>query len=317
MEDLSGTKVLVTGASGFIGSHLVKRLLKENADVHIILRKSSDLNRLSEVENKIMINYGNITDYNFVRETINTLKPKKIFHLAGYLKRDTALESLKINIKINFFGTLNILKSLQGENIERFIFISTSEGYIPGKPPFREEQRRSPVSSYSASKICAENLCELFSNTYKIPVVILRPFQVYGSGQGRGMIIPDMILSLLNDIPIKITKGEQTRDFIHIDDVVESLILAAVKKGAIGQTFNVCSGVEYKVKDLALKISNLVGGELKPIIGGLPYRKNEIWRYFGDNTRIRKKLGWKPVVPIEEGLKKTVGWYRENKKSFS
>jgi len=317
MEDLSGTKVLVTGASGFIGSHLVKRLLKENADVHIILRKSSDLNRRSEVENKIMINYGNITDYNFVRETINTLKPKKIFHLAGYLKRDTALESLKINIKINFFGTLNILKSLQGENIERFIFISTSEGYIPGKPPFREEQRRSPVSSYSASKICAENLCELFSNTYKIPVVILRPFQVYGSGQGRGMIIPDMILSLLNDIPIKITKGEQTRDFIHIDDVVESLILAAVKKGAIGQTFNVCSGVEYKVKDLALKISNLVGGELKPIIGGLPYRKNEIWRYFGDNTRIRKKLGWKPVVPIEEGLKKTVGWYRENKKSFS
>lgn len=313
MEDLSGTKVLVTGASGFIGSHLVKRLLKENADVHIILRKSSDLNRLSEVENKIMINYGNITDYNFVRETINTLKPKKIFHLAGYLKRDTSLESLKINIKINFFGTLNILKSLQGENIERFIFISTSEGYIPGKPPFREEQKRSPISPYSASKICAENLCELFSNTYKIPVVILRPFQVYGSGQGRGMIIPDMILSLLNDIPIKITKGEQTRDFIHIDDVVESLILAAVKKGAIGQTFNVCSGVEYKVKDLALKISNLVGGKLKPTIGGLPYRKNEIWRYFGDNTRIRKKLGWKPVVPIEEGLKRTVEWYRKNK----
>jgi nucleoside-diphosphate-sugar epimerase len=300
-------KVLVTGASGFIGSHLTRRLLDECAEVHAIRKKDSDNSRLSGLEG-MKIHDGSITDADFVRKALDESRPDIVFHLAGVLRKDSTQESLTSNMDVNFLGTLNLLKALPN-GVKRLVFVSTSEGYA-GKPPFPEDSKRTPSSPYSASKICAETLCELFSKTHGIPITVLRPFIVYGPGQGRGMLIPDLIMSMLGGKPLKTTKGEQTRDFVYIGDMVEALILASSEKEAAGQTYNVCTGKETKIRDVISEIARLTGGKSDAV---LPYRENEVFSHFGDNRKLIS-IGWKPKTSIEQGLEETVEWYKKNHK---
>jgi nucleoside-diphosphate-sugar epimerase len=253
---------------------------------------------------------GSITDADFVRKSLAKTRPQIVFHLAGILRKDNSEESLSSNMDVNFFGTQNLLKALP-QNIERFVFVSTSEGYS-GSIPFLEESRRSPLSPYSLSKMCAEALCDFYSNVHNIPITILRPFNVYGPSQGRGMLIPDLIMSMLGGETPKTTKGEQTRDYIYIDDLIDSLLMVSLSNDAVGKTFNVCSGKEIKTREIIRMISGMAGG--KADIGSMPYRKNEVWRHFGDNRKI-KSLGWEPKTGIENGLKKTVEWYRNHRRA--
>jgi UDP-glucose 4-epimerase len=303
MKELKGKSVLVTGASGFIGSHLVRRLVQEGLDVHAVIR--ADATRLSDT-GKITMHRGSVTDPDFIRKALDRSRPETVFHLAGVLKKDSTAESLNSNMAVNLFGTLNILESLPAK--ARLIFVSTAEGYA-GNPPFPEESKRVPLSPYSLSKMCAENLCEFFSKAHGTPLTILRPFNVYGPGQGRGMLIPDLIISMLEGNVPKTTKGEQTRDFIFIDDLIDAFLIS-MKKEAAGQTLNVCTGTETKAADVSIQISRLTGGKVD--IGALPYKESEVWRHFGSNKKLRS-LGWKPKTDIEEGIKKTVEWYKNHR----
>jgi len=210
---------------------------------------------------------------------------------------------------VNFHGTLSFLNRI-GKETQMFVFASTSEGYM-GRAPFSEEGRRLPLSSYSASKMLAETACMFCFCTRKTPVTILRPFIVYGPGQGKGMLIPDAITSMLERRPMKTTKGEQTRDFVYVDDVVDAFILASSRKEAAGQTYNVCTGKETKIKDVVSKIASLTGGGSEEV---LPYRKNEVFSHFGDNSKLMS-LGWEPRTSLEEGLKRTVEWYKKNQET--
>ncbi len=306
MNELKGKRILITGASGFIGSHLAERLAGEN-EVHVIVR-GHDYPRLSRMHSKIKIHQGDVSDSVFVRSVMDKYKMHAVFHLAGIIKKDGSDESFSASMDVNFHGTLNLLNRI-GKETQRFVFVSTSEGYI-GSAPFSEEGRRLPLSPYSASKMLAETACMFYFCVRKVPVTIVRPFIVYGPGQGKGMLIQDAITSMLEGKPLKTTKGEQTRDFVYIDDVIDALILASSRKEAVGQTYNVCIGKETKIKDVLFKIASLTGGRSEPV---LPYRENEVFSHFGDNSKLRS-LRWEPRISLEEGLKRTVEWYKKNHK---
>ena len=307
---LQGKNVLVTGGAGFIGSHLAERLIKEKASVSIIKEKASDTLSVDSFKEKLKMYDCDLKDYGSVKKVLRTVQPDIIFHLASFTSPERDV-NFSFVVKNNFFGTVNLIKALRGK-FELFINTGTCEEYGNGPVPFDEEQLPISVSPYSLSKIITTYYCGMLHATYNLPVITLRPFLTYGPRQRNSrMLIPSSILNSLKNEPLKMTKGEQTRDFIHVNDVVEGYILTAKSKKAIGEVINIGSGKEYKIKDIVQKIYGLVGSKAKPLIGALPYRTGETMHFYCSNKKAKKILGWSPTISLEDGLKETVDWYKE------
>jgi nucleoside-diphosphate-sugar epimerase len=149
----------------------------------------------------------------------------------------------------------------------------------------------------------------MYHRTRGHPIVTVRPFTVYGPRQSERALIPRTILSTLRGEDFEMTGGEQTRDFTYVDDVVEGYVRASLSKKAIGQTINLGTGEEHAIRDVVLKVLELMGSPVKPLIGVLPYRPGEIWRLYADSNKARELLGWQPQVGLEEGLRRTIKWY--------
>lgn len=295
---LENAKALVTGAKGFMGMHLVKRLQREGAEISAITRNGA-------IEGVKTYN-GSITDAGFLKEVIKKERPAKIFHLAASL--DKSFENLLDTININFNGTLNMLEALRGQGCSSFVLVSAAETYGYNDAPFREDMELFPISPYSMSKILAESACRHYHANFGIPAAIIKGFIVYGPGQEENMFIPSLISGLLKDSKFEMTKGGQTRDFVYIDDFMDALIKASSEPEASGEVINICSGEEHKLREVAEMALKIAGkGRLS---FSKPYRINEQMRYFGDNSKAKKILGWKPRINLEEGLRKTVQSYK-------
>jgi len=295
--DLRDIKVLVTGANGFIGKHLVSKLLKEKAQVSALIKAGS----LDNVE----VYKGNITDYGYVKSTVDKVNPEIIYHLAANLNKSSD-ETLEI-INVNLNGTLNLLKALKDKNYSSFVFTSTAEVYGKNEVPFKENMELNPISPYSLSKLLAECACRFFYENYKSPITILRGFIAYGPGQAGNMFIPSMISSLHNEEKFDMTKGEQTRDFVYVDDFTEAIIKASLTKAAAGEIINICSGEEHTINEVSKIILDAIGKG--KITYNQHYRDNEQWRYFGDNSKAKSLLGWYPKTSLREGLKNVLSSY--------
>ncbi len=311
MYNLRNKSVLVTGGSGFIGSHLTERLVHEGASVHVITRSESSDN-LKFVKDKIFLHVADICDREHITKLIREIKPKKIYHLAASLKRDRDPKIIDHVMNINFHGTLNLLDAVKASDLESFVFTSTSDVYGSNKSPFYEEQQIDPINPYSLSKAAAELTCKMYFKTFGVPIVILRPFLTYGPRQKPNLLIPEIIMSALKKKEFRMTKGEQQRDINFIDDLVEALIKSSVSKEAIGETLNIGSGNKYKIVDIVETILDIMGNPIEPNVGALPYRENEVWEMYCDNTKAKKVLGWEPKTNLTDGLKKTIKWYEEN-----
>lgn len=305
---LKDTSVLVTGATGFIGKHLVNALLKQEANVSVICRKKA-----KDIPNKLKSYEGDLLDAGFVSSAIRKIAPKKIFHLAAFTNPSRHPTLLGEAFKVNFQGTVNLLNSLKNADYESFVFSSTAEVYGSNKVPFKESMMLRPMSPYSLSKASAEMYCNMVHETYGCPVTILRLFLPYGPMQSTNRFVPQLITSLLENRQFNMTKGEQKRDFIFVGDVVNAFIRAASAKKANGEAINICSGRQYKIKDIADKASNILNSH-NLISHSLPYRENEQWNYFGSIAKAGKILNWRPKTSIDFGLKKTIAWYRLNYK---
>ena len=303
--NLKDTPVLVTGATGFIGRHLVDALIKEKADISVISRKKVLLNR------KINIYVGDLTDPKFISKVVKEVKPKKIFHLAAIVNPSRDISILDEIFKINFFGTVNLLNSLKNVDYDSFILNSTAEVYGNSKMPFKEDMLLSPLSPYSLSKASAEIFCNILYKNNGYPITILRLFLVYGPGQKSNRFLPQLLTALLKNKKFSMTKGQQKRDYIFIDDVIEALIKSSLIKQASGETINICSGKQFSIKSIATKIATMLNAKTL-IKYNLPYRKNEQWNYCGDGTKAKKILNWNPRTDIDAGLEKTIRWYKHN-----
>lgn len=307
--------VLITGASGFIGSHLTRRLLKEGALVNVLLMPGDPHLRLCDIKEKIKIFPVDIRDGERLFKVVKEVKPGKIFHLAGFTSADRSPSALEQSISANWGGTLNVLRALSDVECEALVCTCTAEAYGKNHPPFREDMALDPLSPYSFSKAAATLACRTWANLFGIRVTVLRLFLVYGPDQEEGRFLPQLIKSGLSGEPMRMTKGEQTREFTYVDDVVESFLLAAERGGGCGEIYNICTGEEISLRELIVKVEEIIGRKIILDPQKLPYRKNEIWRYVGDYTKANKDLGWRPSIPLEVGLTRTIKWY-QNKMAF-
>jgi len=311
-KTLNGKQVLITGAAGFIGSHLTKRLLIEGAKVHTLLLKDADIFRIKDIFSNLNVKYIDIRDYESIRKYIREIKPQLIFHLAALRDVSRELRLIDEMIDTNVKGTVNLLKAIIEEKIpiEYFINTGSCEEYGNGITPFSETNKEIPVSPYSASKVASTYICNMLFRTYNIPIVTIRPFLTYGPSQDPDMFIPSLIIHCLKNKNFNMTDGYQTREFNYIDDIISAYIIAAKSSKIAGEIFNIGNGVEYSVKEVACKIVRKMNTGIKLNFGSIPTRPGEAEHFYCDNQKARLMLGWTPSVNLEDGLQKTIEWYR-------
>ena len=296
-------RILITGGSGFIGKHLRKKLSDYGAITSIIDKNPQYTNSINTIK-------CDICDYKNLEKVIRDISPEIVFHLAANINRTSEFDIIRNMISVNLIGTLNLLEALKNISSCRSIIVAgTSEEYGNNQVPFKEYYKEDPISPYSFSKVSVSYLCKMLFNIYKLPIIILRPTLAYGPGQKETMFIPTLIKALLRNERFIMTPGEQTRDFVFIDDLVNAYVRAGVSEGHFGEIFNIGSGKAYKIKDIAYKIASFLDKRDFLEIGARDYRKSEIMSYFVDISKAKNCLNWAPKIEIDEGLKKTIEWY--------
>lgn len=316
---LTGKKVLVTGAGGFIGSYLVERLLEEGCRVRAFVHYNS-FNRWGWIDSfpadklkKIEIFSGDIRDPNGVREAIKGIDI--VFHLAALIGIPFSYHSPDSYVDTNVKGTLNILQACKDLEVEKVLVTSTSEVYGTAKyVPIDENHPRQPQSPYSATKIAADCLAESFYRSFGLPVVIVRPFNTYGPRQSARAVIPTIITQLLaGKGEIKLGALHPTRDLVFVKDTVNAFIEIAKSDKTIGEEINIATGEEISIRDLAKRLINMINPEARILTEKIRLRpeKSEVERLLGSNEKIKKLTGWKPRYNLEEGLKITIEWFKK------
>lgn len=310
MKNLKNKKILVTGGAGFIGSHLVKRLLKLGSKVFVTVKYNSvidnprlvgiwdDLN-IIETDLRNTDSVSDLSNYNF----------DLVFHLAAYNHVGDSFKHVLENINSNLISTINLLNN--GPKFKKFIHIGSSEIYGEQKIlPFNEKSKPNPMSPYGLSKYASELFAILKSKYSRKQILCVRPFNTFGPYQSEKAVIPEIIFKCLNNQIIKTTGGKQTREFNYVDNIIDGLIVLNEKIKQSINPINIGSNKPIPIKDLVKKIHKYSNSNSKLKIGALKYRPNEIWKMNANNKIILSK-GWKPKISFDEGLKITIDWYKK------
>uniref|UniRef100_A0A7V4E2K2 dTDP-glucose 4,6-dehydratase n=1 Tax=candidate division WOR-3 bacterium TaxID=2052148 RepID=A0A7V4E2K2_UNCW3 len=310
-------KILITGGAGFIGSHLTEELINHGYEVYV-LDKLTYAGNIDNIKNLL-----SNKNFHFIRGDINNKKlvkdlfkkVDKVIHLAAETHIDRSLLNPDIFVKTDFLGTYNLLEILKEYPKERFLHISTSEVYGTATySPIDENHPLNPQSPYAATKVGAERLCYAYYTTYNLPIIILRPFNIYGERQYPEKLIPFFITQALEDKPLFIYgDGKNTRDYLYVKDLCEILIkfLEVPIEKYQGKVFNIGSGKEYSVNEIAQQILEYLK-KPKSLLKYITDRKGHVKRLICDYSQVKKELDWEPKIIFEEGLKKTIEWYKEN-----
>jgi NAD dependent epimerase/dehydratase len=320
MENFWGKKkILVTGAGGFIGSHLVERLAESGASVraftHYNSRADIGLLRMAAPEtiSRLEIIGGDLRDLDAVRKAVEGCE--FVFHLGALISIPYSYLHPAEVAESNLMGTLNVLMACRDFGVQRLIHTSTSEVYGTAlKNMIDESHPLQGQSPYSASKIGADKLAESFFCAYELPVVIVRPFNTYGPRQSARAVIPTIITQAIAQNTIHLGSTSTIRDFTFVDDTVNGFLCAAQAKAVEGGTFNLGTGHAISIGDLLEMITQKVGAHVNVEVESLRLRpqKSEVKRLLSDNSLARERLGWNPIVSMDEGLDKTIAWIKEN-----
>lgn len=315
LSRLSDARILITGATGFIGQHLCAALAQTKALCAGMHHRSPVNNRAVTLAESVDWVEGDLLDVDSLRRIVRELQPTHIFHLAAATSTERGFTTAKEMIQTNILGTVNLLQALDGIAYSCFVHTGSAEEYGNGTAPFHETDSLAPVSPYSASKSSATLFCQMYHRTLHAPIVILRPFLVYGPGQRSDKLIPQAIQAALENRSFPMTGGQQTREFTYIDDIVDGYLKAAVTPEAIGEIINLGTGISLPVLEVVQLIQKLTNSRMTVELGALPSRPAEIMDYRCDNSKARTILSWTPEVSLEDGLRKTIAWYRKQIKT--
>ena len=318
--ELKNKKVLLTGADGFIGSHLVERLLQEGANVKAFVYYNSFNNWgwldtfSKETLSKIEIFSGDIRDPYGVKEAMKGCDV--VFHLAALIAIPYSYHSPDSYVDTNIKGTLNIVQAAKELNIEKILVTSTSEVYGTAlHVPIDEKHPKQGQSPYSATKIGVDHLADSFYRSFKLPVTIVRPFNTFGPRQSARAVIPTIITQLLNGKEeIKLGALHPTRDLLFVKDTVNGFVEIAKSDSLIGHEVNIATNSEITVGDLAQNLINIINPKAKIVSDDIRLRpeKSEVERLFGSNEKILQHTNWKQKYSLEEGLKETIEWFKDS-----
>ena len=312
-------KVLVTGAGGFVGSHLVERLYQLGAKVRAFVRYNSraDCGLLKiipeDIRDKIEMIYGDLRDEDAVSEACRGVDI--VFHLASLIAIPYSYIHPREVIESNVIGTLNVVNAVKQHKVSKLIHTSTSEVYGTAQyVPIDEKHPLQGQSPYSASKIAADKTVESFYLSFDIPCVTIRPFNVYGPRQSARAVIPTIIIQALRNNKVYLGALQPIRDFTFIEDTVDGFILMAEAKDIFGQVINIGSGYGVSVKELVKKIGQILGKKLQIIIEKERLRpeKSEVLRLIANNKKAKELIKWSPKRNLNDGLKLTVDWFKSN-----
>jgi dTDP-glucose 4,6-dehydratase len=319
--DWSDKKVLVTGAGGFIGSHLTERLVELGAKTRAFVRYNSSgswgwLDQ-SPLKNDFEVVLGDIRDQDTVTEASNGVDI--VFHLAALIAIPYSYQAPRSYVHTNVEGTLNVLQAARQAGSERVVHTSTSEVYGTARAvPIDEHHPLQGQSPYSASKIGADKVAQSFHLSFGLPVVTVRPFNTYGPRQSARAVIPTIITQALNGSEIRLGNLEPTRDLNFVADTVSGFIKAAETPKAIGETINLGTGREISIRDLAALILKLMNRDIPIALEDARMRpeNSEVDRLCADSRKGQSILGWTPQYSLEEGLATTIEWIRENSERY-
>jgi len=315
-DPLKNQKVLVTGAGGFIGSALVDQLCQQGAQVRGFLRYTSrkSLGLLqdlpAETQDALDLTFGDLRDADAVENAAEGMD--LIFHLGALISIPYSYVHPVEVVESNVIGTLNVLQACRKHGC-RLVHTSTSEVYGTAlRVPIDEEHPLQGQSPYSASKIGADKLVESFYRAFDVQAVTVRPFNTYGPGQSARAVIPTIITQALTQDRIHLGNTSARRDFTYLSDTVDGFIKAAQALDVTGETFNLGSGEEITIGELANLIIDLVGRTVEVVVDEERLRpeKSEVMRLLSDNNKAKNMLGWWPQVGIREGLVRTIDWVR-------
>jgi NAD dependent epimerase/dehydratase len=315
----SDKKVLITGAGGFIGSHLVESLLSAGARVRAFVRYNSrgDPGLLRLPPQELAANFeliaGDLRDQRAIYGAVAGCQ--FVFHLGALISIPYSYKHPSEVAETNFMGSLNVLMACRDLKVGRLVYTSTSEVYgTARRVPIDEEHPLQGQSPYSASKIGADKLAESFFCSYNLPVVTVRPFNTYGPRQSARAVIPAIITQALTQSAIRLGNLDATRDFTFVSDTVGGFLRAAETADVEGAVFNLGTGQEIRIGDLAGKIAGRIGHPVEIVIDTERLRpeRSEVMRLISDNKLARASLKWSPQVGLDEGLDQTIHWIKAN-----
>lgn len=316
MRSLNGEKVFITGATGFVGSHLVRRSLQKGAEVYVNIRKASDTWRIMDILQDVSIINTDITDYEKLHDSIKKIRPNIFFHTAVYGGSATQHDVGKI-INSNISGTVNLLRSCKNLNFDLFVNTGSSSEYGIKNTAMQELDILEPVTDYGVSKAAATLFCQKTAIAENLPIVTLRLFSPFGPFEQKSRLVPSIILAALQKQNPHIASRNFVRDFIYIDDVIDAYETALSLKNSKGQIYNVGSGMQHTVGAVTDTIISLLGNVVTYTTGLPQSWEHEPSFWQADIQRAASELNWIPQYTLEQGLNKTIDWFKENIKLYT
>ena len=295
-------RILILGGTGFIGSHIVKKALFLGFNVTVICKNERSLSQAIKNVDYLLVD---ISQEDKVTQLLQNKSFHYIINLSGYVNHVDIFSGGDNVFDVHFSGIKNLIYALNLNNLKNFIQIGSSDEYGSNVAPQTEDQRESPISPYSLAKTSITHFLQMLYRVENFPVVILRPFLVYGPGQGIERFIPHVINGCIEGKEFPTSEGKQLRDFCYIDDFVEAVFLAIDNNKALGEVINIASGQPISIRAVVKKIQKLVANG-SPIFGITKYRKGENMELYADISKAKSLLNWQPKVKLNLGLKLTI-----------
>lgn len=302
--------VLVTGGGGFMGRHLVRALVARGDRVAVAGRRPRAQWPADVLPAAIDYHACDLALPGAASQLVGALRPERVFHLASAVDVRRDLGLLDEQVRVTQMAAVLVARACLEHGVGRLVHAGTCEEYGNGPAPFHETQDPAPVSPYSAAKVAATAFVRMLCSSFGLRAVVVRPFLTYGPEQAPNLMIPALITSALTGRDFPMTAGEQTREFNFVDDIVSGMLQAAEAPEVEGQILNLGCGEPRRIRDVAQLVLDLMGNPVRAEFGKLPYRPGETWEFYCSNERARTLLGYRPQVTLEDGLRRTIDWYR-------
>jgi len=300
---LTSQRVAVTGATGFIGMHVLRGLHRAGAEIVAIVAPGRSTEPLKSLPFPVEVILAD--DIARLGDAIRQAAPRYVIHLNGHITTERSLSSMQKTIEWNLLSTLSLLTACSELSAERVILMGSCEEYGQDVAPFDTRLAPDPSSPYGASKAAATAYARMFTNSFKLPTVVLRPSVVYGPGQSPRMLISMVMRALAEGRVIDVTEGRQTRDFLYVSDLVDAMLLALTTPRLEGEIWNLGSGEVVTVRDCLQRIERITGTSGLVDYGGRAYIDREIFRYEINIEPTCVAFNWRPEVMLDEGLRRT------------